>query len=282
MLPTRDLHLLASLDLAALTAEQLLALSQTFNIPFSSERRVRERLHLLRKAGLVRSFPYAALDRGPVLYHVLTLAGHRLLHGPEAALPSKRAYSPIAVGYQRHAYALSEFVVHTVVSAHRSQVAFGGYYRENAFRIPVGAETIYPDAAFQLLPPVGPDLGFLVEIDNCTERVRSAGDLNSWERKIRLYDAFQDRCAKRFRVLIVTTRSTPRLGRILTLAGSLQKNRNRHLFYGVALPDYLAATDALRAPIFHDHQGEAVSLVPCHAALPIARPLPVIVASAVA
>lgn len=277
MLPPRDLQLLASLDLAALTAEQLLTLSQTFETPFSSERRIRERLHLLRKAGLVRSFPYAALERGPVLYYVLTLAGHRLLHGPEATLPSKRACSPISVGHQRHAFALSEFVVHTVAAAHRAQVGFGGYYRENACRIPVGSEILYPDAAFQLLPPFGPELGFLVEIDNCTERIRSAGDLDSWHRKIRLYDAFQDRCARRFRVLVVTTRQTPRLDRILTLAGSLQMNPARRLFYGVALPDFLAAADALRQPIFRDHRGESASLVPQQRSLPTGRATPAIV-----
>lgn len=278
LLPARDLHVLASLDLCPLTAAQLLKLSSTFEKPFTSERRVRERLQRLRAAGLVRSFPYAGVS--PVHCYCLTLNGHRLLKGSDAPLPAKRSFSPIAIGHQHHAYCLAEFVVHTLVAARVASVGFGGYYRENSFRLPVAGSVLQPDCAFQLLPPGGPDLGFVVELDNCTERLTSPRDVDSWERKLRLYDAFQDRCATRFRVLIVMSRSSARLAHILALAAKIQRNPQRSLFYGIALPDYLRRHDPLGQACFLDHRGQAVRLLPQRAPLPTALPPPLVVSLA--
>ena len=126
----------------------------------------------------------------------------------------------------------------------------------------VGEELLWPDCAFQLQKPAALDLGFLVEIDNCSERLRSTKDTDSWERKIVLYDRYQDSCQRRFRVLIVCTRSTERLEHILHLAAQKQRNPLRSLFYGIALPDYLAQQAPLSSPCFRDHRGAAVSLLP--------------------
>ena len=48
-----------------------------------------------------------------------------------------------------------------------------------------------------------------VELDNGTERIQSDKDTDSWQRKVRLYEQFQDQTQPhRFRVLVLTTRSS--------------------------------------------------------------------------
>src|SRR5205823_14537684 len=131
-------------------------------------------------------------------------------------------------------------------------------------RLQIGEESLFPDCAFQLLPVPGSPFSFFVEIDNATERVRSDKDLDSWQRKIRLYEALQDRSADRFRVLVITTRSTERLRHILTAAGELAGNPHRSLFYGIHLPRYLQQADALTSPCFLDHRRRSVVLVHQH------------------
>ena len=122
---------------------------------------------------------------------------------------------------QHHTQCLADFVVQTAVAAHRSGVDFTGFYRENTLCLRVGDDCLYPDTAFQLVEPDGSEFGFFTEIDAGTERIASPKDVESWERKIRLYDRLQDQNPKRFRVLIVSTRSRERVRHILDLAGTL-------------------------------------------------------------
>ena len=70
-------------------------------------------------------------------------------------------------------------------------------------------------------------LSFFVELDNSTERIRSQKELESWERKIRFYDEYQYASGRRYRVLVVTTRSTERLSHILAAAAELVRNPRR-------------------------------------------------------
>ena len=82
------------------------------------------------------------------------------------------------------------------------------------------------------------------------------------ERKIRLYDQFQDTCPNRFRVLFVTTRSADRLDHILAAAGKLVRNPRRSLVYGATLSELMGHTDPILTPCFRDHRREALSLIP--------------------
>jgi hypothetical protein len=248
----RDLEILTALDHCPLTAPQLLKWSQTFAAPFTAERRVRERLQCLCDAAWVRPSQYATAGRGAPNYYLLTPLGYRLLHGEEAAPPTKRAFLPVGLAKQHHTQSLADFVVHSVWASHRAKITFTGFYRENTLRLAVGEESLYPDCGFQLIVPGGPELGYLVEIDAGTERIRSPKDL----------DRFQDSCPKRFRVLVVSTRSRERVGHILDAAATLVRNPRRSLFYGISLPAYLAQAEALTARCFRDHRGEAVALVP--------------------
>ncbi len=273
LVTVRDLDVLAALDYCPLTAAQLLKFSRTLPEPFTDDRRVRERLQLLTKSGRVRCRQYTGVGRSAVNYYTLSRIGHALLHGPDAAPPSKRAFGAVAPGHEHHTHCLAEFIVHAAVSAHEAGVTLDGFCRENSVCLAVDGACLYPDCAFQLLPSSGTALNFFVELDNCTERLRSAKDTDSWERKIRLYDAFQDRCPKRFRVLVVTTRAAERLGRILALAAGMQRNPQRGLFYGIPLPHFLGVAEALTSPCFLDHRLRPVSLIPSSLAILPAEPV---------
>lgn len=261
----RDYDLLAALDRCPFTARQLVKLSATFAYPFTSERKARQRLQVLCGSGRVRRGRYLAIaDRGAGApsYYFLSPQGHRILHGPEAMPPCKRAFRPIGIAHQHHSHSLAEFVAHAAVCAGRANLAVSGFCRENSVCLQVGDETLYPDCAFQILPLASDELSFFVEIDNSSERIRSEKSLDSWQRKIRLYDAYQDRCTKRFRVLVVTTRSHERLRHILDAAAEMTRNAQRSLFYGIHLADFLTQPDALRASCFRDHNRRAVALIP--------------------
>ena len=258
----RDLEIFTALDHTPLTATQLLKLSEIFARPFTSERRVRERLQTLCDAGRVRRWQYATAEHGVPNYYTLTRLGYQILYGEQATPPTKRYFGPVAIANQHHTQSLAEFIVHTRLAAHRTGVTFTSFYRENALRLVVGDEMLYPDCAFQLVRSDGQELSFMVELDNSTERIRSDKDLDSWQRKIRLYDRLQDDCPKRFRVLVVTTRSMERLTHILAAAAELVRNSKRSLFYGIHLDKYRSESAALTATCFLDHRGRHVALVP--------------------
>jgi hypothetical protein len=262
LLTPRDLEVLAALDHCPLTAAQLLKFSHTFALPFTGERRVRERLQVLAECGRVRRWLYATAGRGALNYYTLSRLGYALLHGADAPVPGKRAFAAIGLARQFHARALADVIVHTAVSAHRAGLQFTGFCRENALPLTVGQDTLYPDCAFQLVTPAGRTFAFYVELDNSTERIRSAKDADSWERKVRLYDRLQDKTRTRFRLLVVATRSAERLANLLSAAAEVLRNSQRALVYGVTLCDYLAAQDPISTPCFRDHAGRLVSLLP--------------------
>ncbi len=258
----RDFEILTALDRTPLTVAQLLKLSQTFKGPFTNERYLRRRMQDLAASGFVRAFQYATTGNGAPNYYRLTLTGYRLLHGPKAYPPVKRAFSEVGLSHQHHTNALADFIVHTTISAHAQRIELASFYRENTLRIRVGEDVVLPDCAFELILPSGYQFNFLVELDNGTERIRSDKDTERWDRKLRLYDAIQDQANSRFRVLIVTTRSVKRLRRIMDTAADLASNPSRRLFYGVHLPYYLKQEDAVTSRCFLDHNWRNVALIP--------------------
>jgi len=264
-LTDRDLDVLLAIDRCPLTVLQLLKLSRTFaDQPFTSLRSVQDRLQKLRDAGWVRRWPYATASRGSSPdYYKTTLLGFHLLYGESAMPPSKRHFAEVSIANHHHTHSLAEFIVHAITSAHRRGIRIARFYRENTLRLRVGEETFSPDSAFELHTPAGLQLNFLVELDNGTERIRSAKDTESWQRKIRLYDQLQDaNYPHRFRVLVVTTRSPDRFRSILSLAAEKTANPRRSLFYGIHLDEFLAEADAVCRPCFHNHHKAPVALVP--------------------
>jgi hypothetical protein len=261
ILTGRDLDILLALDHGPMTAQQILRISQTFPRPFPDEKRVRERMNVLHDAGQVRRFAYATTGRGSLHYFTLSPLGYKLLYGPDAEAPSRRYFDTVAVARQHHTRCLADFIVHTIVAAYFAGIEFTSFYRENTLRLEVGAESIYPDCAFLLRTRDERDFGFIVELDNGTERVRSPKDADCWDRKIRLYETLQDCSPKRFRVLVVATARRDRLDHILATAAALAPNPKRRLFYGIQLDRFLQVPDALRLPCFTDHWGHDVALI---------------------
>jgi hypothetical protein len=275
LLTARDIEILAALDYCPLTASQVVKLSQTFTLPFRSEQRARRRLLQLCDAGRVQRWQYATAGQGAPNYYTLSRLGYRLLHGDDAVPPTRRMLDPVGISRQHHTQSLADFVVHTAVAAHRRGLAFTGFCRENTLKLTVGGESLFPDCAFQLIEPGGMALRFMVEIDAGSERIHSSKDTESWERKLRFYDRYQDNSPERFRVLILTTRSEERASRILDAAARLVTNPHRSLFYACSLPAYLGQADTLGAPCFRDHRGKDIALVPARQPpSPASSPLP--------
>ena len=224
----------------------------------------RERLQALGAAGWVRSAHYATIVQGAApKYYFLTATGFALLHGPDVTPASKRAFAPLPVIRHRHSRALADFVVQLYVAAHGTNLHVENYYAENLLRLTVDGESLCPDGAFEIRTPDGKQYNFVVEVDCSTERVVSTRDVDSWQRKIRLYDRLQDlNHPHRFRVLVLCTGGQERLRRILTTAATLCRNPQRTLLYGSTLAEFVAHADALRTEIFCDHLQRAVALVP--------------------
>lgn len=262
ILTGRDLEVLQALDRTPLTAGQLLTLSRTFAHSFGSERMVRERLAALGAAGWVQAGRYATIGAGAGLnYYQLSRIGFRILYGERAVPPTKRYFAPVSLPRQHHTRALADFIVHTIVAAHGAGVAFTDFYRENTLKLTVGQECLYPDCAFQLVLPDGRAFNYLVELDNHSEQIRSTKDADSWQKKARLYDDLQSSAPNRFRVLVVTTRSGPRLKTILALAAAHAGNPQRSVLIGTPLAAYLTEPMPLAAPIFLDHHLRSIRLL---------------------
>src|SRR4051794_17169552 len=116
LITPRDLDLLDALDRCPLTARQLLKLSITFVMPFTTERKIRARLQHLAESGRVHRWPYAIAGRGAPHYYMLTRPGFRLLHGADAEPGGKRPFGPIGIAHQQHTFAIAKFLVHLAVA----------------------------------------------------------------------------------------------------------------------------------------------------------------------
>ena len=266
----RDIDILRALERSPLTVRQLLKLSETFAYPFTTERRAQERLRQLCAAGRLRRWFYATARQAAVSYFTLTPAGFQILHGPDARLPSRSCFGPVGIARQRHAHSLAEFLVHLIVATHRAQITIGHFHRENALCLRVGDETLYPDGAFELSAPGSGPFRFFVEMDNNSEKIRGTFSLDTWQRKIAIYERHQNACPERFRVLAVTTAGNERVANILDCARALARNPRRSLVYGITLTAFLPESEPLQIPCFRDHVGRDVSLLP---PLPIGLPV---------
>lgn len=263
----RDLDILAALERFPLTSLQLLKLSKTFARPFTDERRVRERLHALVTAKRIRQYRYAIAGPGAPAYYLLSPEGYALLRGPDAPLPTKRAFHELSVSRQAHAFYLAEFLVHFMVQALNREHRLLEYEREHLCILLSGGDAIHPDAGFQLRLRSGAYFRYYLEIDNSTERVRSTAVRDAWQRKVQLYEKYAETYEERFRVLVVTTKSEDRLRHILRVSNQLLTNKQKSLVCGVFLPTFLSTQNSLETPCFLDHHERKVPLI-----LPIRYP----------
>lgn len=264
----RDLELLAAIDFHPLTAEQLLRLSGTFHEPFTQLRLLQRRLKRLSDAGFVRSRPFATTTGASPHYFKLTRMGFRALHGDQEPVPTRRFFEEIAPGHHHHTRCLGDFLVHTLVHAGLCGATLRNFTRENDVRIEADGLTLFPDCTFQLALPSGQVFRYLVELDNGSERIRSAINTESIERKIRGYDAYQSRFDAldplRPVVLFITTRSSERTRHILDAARQSMNNPNRTVFLAAELRTFLNATDPLRDVCLTDNRDRKRGLLPAN------------------
>ncbi len=162
----------------------------------------------------MRRWLYATAGRGALSYYTLAPLGYRLLHGPDSAFPARGHFGPVGIARQAHTQALADAIVHLFVGASRAGISVETFWRENALRLSIASECLYPDAAFQVPGPDG-RFAFFVELDNRTETVCIGASLDSWGRKVRFYEKYQDAQADRFRVLLITTGGPERLSHML-------------------------------------------------------------------
>jgi hypothetical protein len=287
-LSARDRDLLLLLDRTPVTPPLIVKASRTFDgEPFHNERRARERLQQLTKAGLIRSWSLGQAGGGVSKYYKLTRAGFAALHSDDTELPPRSYFEEIPVSRMEHTHLLANVIVHTLVAAHERRVQITNFHRENALTLEVGQFSQQPDFHAQLCTG-GKTFNVLFEIDRSTESVDSFFE-QSIRQKLLGYEAYQDMVWQQwkdggksgprpyFRLAFLTV-SISRAYHILTLAHNLARNPRRRLCYAATHDSYLASSDAVREPLFLDHHGRWQALVNLHPTSHFLRepvPLPV-------
>ena len=281
ILSQRDLSLLRLLSWTPATTALVLRASTAFDgDPFLDERRVRERLQTLAKAGLVRAWS-AALPRGGLQnYYKLSVAGYQAVAGVDADLPPRTIFAEISPSLFEHTMRLAESIVETVRACAQQRITIVRVFRENELTFTAGREQVQPDCFFRL-QSAGKPFNFAFEVDQSTESLDSFAS-NSIRTKLRIYDAYQERTLEdwraygkawerpRYRVVFLT-RTVERAYHILALAKRITSNPSRRLVYATTLDAYLSESDPLRSALFLDHDGCWRPLIDHHPSASVLR-----------
>lgn len=267
----RDQQIHEALTLTPLDTQQLLKLSETFMQPFSSARKLRERMQEHAGAGWVRTFAYATTTVGAVNYYKLTPAGYRMLHGPEAVLPKESAFRDVSPALQRHTRHLADIIVHTIYHAHVGGIRIHNQIGENRLTLALGDRQQKPDYSFRLAAG-GEVFTYYDELDESTEPIASTKQRESLEAKIRFHEDYQNATGERYRVRVIFSKATARFTQFLALARQ-HATRQRMIFLAMLLDDYMKHGSPLTSPMFVDHRNRLQSLVPA-AAPPYQNRLP--------
>lgn len=262
-LTERDEILLQAIDRHPLTAEQLLRTSVGFPQPFSQLRLLQRRLKKLADGGLLKSFPYALLTGGAPRYYKLTRRGFHAINGEQAIPPTRRHFEAISPARHVHTHGLGEFLVCISVALSRRKFRWSKFARENSVKIETELGVAFPDCAFQIQNSQS-NYNYFVEFDTGSERIRSTQDVESIERKLRIYDAYQLRYKAldpRRPVVVFVTKSPERLSHILQAAQEVLKNPRRTVIVGTTLKRCLLASDPLSEG-FQDNRGRSRGLLP--------------------
>jgi hypothetical protein len=256
----RDQQIHESLALTPLDSRQLLKLSETFDPPFTSDRKLRERMQQHTEAGWAHTFAYATTSPGVLKYYRLSALGYQLLHGPDALLPGRAAFNEVSLALQRHTQHLADVIVQTNVHAKRLGLTIAQQRGENQLPLSLGDWIQKPDYSFCLHTRDG-TLTFYDEIDESTEPITSTKQRESLEAKIRFHEEYQNATGERYKVRVIFAKASPRMAQFLNLARKHAKQQRR-IFYAVLLENYLGHGAPLTAPIFTDHFHRPQPLVP--------------------
>ncbi len=256
----RDQQLHEALALTPLDTQQLLKLSQTFNQPFTSDRKLRERMQEHTAAGWVRKFTYATTTAGKLNYYKLTPVGYRLLKGPDAALPKSSFFQEVSPALQRHTQHLAHVLVQTKLHAKRMGIPIIDQRGENQLSLTLGDRVLKPDHSFTLVTRDGA-FTYYDELDEGTEPISSTKQRESLEARIRFHEDYQNATGERYRVRVIFAKVSIRMTQFLSLART-HATRQRSIFYAVFLEDYLKHGSPLTSPMFLDHFNRLQSVIP--------------------
>lgn len=261
----RDQQLHEALAVSPLDTQQLLKMSQTFDQPFTSDRKLRQRMLDHAAAGWVNVFTYATTTSGKLNYYKLSADGYRLLNGPHAPLPKSSYFHEVSPALQRHTRHLAEVIVQTNVHARRLGIPILDQVGENQHFLSLGGRSQKPDYSFRLATCEG-NYTYYDELDESTEPITSTKQRESLQNKIRFHEDYQDATGERYRVRMIFAKTTARLAQFLTLARSYG-TRQRCIFYAAFLDDYLKHDSPLTGPLFLDHFNRLRSLAPAAASV---------------
>jgi hypothetical protein len=256
----RDQQIHEALALTPLDTRQLLKMSETFDQPFTTDRKLRQRLQEHADAGWVHTFVYPTASPGALHYYKLSPLGYRMLHGPEAPLPKRAAFQEVSPALQRHTRHLADVIVQTAVHAKRLGVRILDRAGENHRTLVLGDRSQKPDHSFRLETRDGV-YTYYDELDEATEPIASTKQRESLEAKIRFHEDYQNATGERYRVRVIFVKTSVRMVQFLSLARR-HATKQRRIFYAVFLEDYLKHGSPLTAPIFVDHFRQLASLVP--------------------
>lgn len=271
MLSDRDFELLRFLEITPATAAQIRKLSATFSgRPFRDERRVRERMQTLGRAGYTKTCSLSLQTGGAARYYRITALGYRTIYPDKSQSIPRSVYADLAPSRFQHTMTAADVIVHVLVSSHKRRVKVLQCHGDHQLTLEVGEYRQQPDCHFQL-EYSGNLFNLLFEIDNGTEPIDSRRE-HSIRTKILGYEAYSDwvlsiwkQAGKphprpAFRVVFLTTTNT-RANHILYMAQTLASNKDRRIVYASTQDVFLGEPDAVVAPIFNDHHGHWQSLV---------------------
>jgi hypothetical protein len=259
----RDQQIHEALALTALDTQQLLRVSGTFDQPFTTDRKLRERMQQHTAAGWVRIFTYATTTAGKLNYYKLTAEGYRLLRGRDETLPKNSFFHEVSPSLQRHTRHLADVIVQTKLHAKRMGIRILDQRGENQLPLTLGDRTLKPDHSFRLLSRDGA-YTYYDELDEATEPIASTKQRESLEAKIRFHEDYQNATGERYRVRMIFAKTSVRMVQFLSLARK-HAARQRSIFYAVFLADYLKHGSPLTSPMFVDHFNRLHSMVPSSA-----------------
>jgi hypothetical protein len=259
----RDRQIHEALRLVPLDTQQLLRLSETFERPFTSARKVRERMQQHQAAGWTTTYTYATTGPGQLNYYRLTRAGYQLLSGPRAVLPKRSFFAEVSPALQRHTRHLADVIMHTNVAAYRLGVRILDQLGDSQLVLTLGERSQKPDYSFRLATRDG-IYTYYDELDESTEPVASTRQRESLEAKIRFHEDYQNATGQRYRVRMIFARASVRMYQFLKLARQ-NATRQRAIFYAVLLDDYLKSPQPLTSPLFLDHFNRLRPLLPASA-----------------
>lgn len=270
-LSQRDFALLRFLEMTPATATQIKKASVTFPAgSFRDERRVRERMQSLTRAGFTKTMSASLIGGGSSNYFRLTHPGYRAIHPESDQSPSKNAITEIAPSRFQHTMVTADLIVHMLVACHHTQVRILQYQGDGRLTLQAGEYRQQPDCHFQL-EHSGRVSNILFEVDNATEPLHSYRE-QSIRTKILGYESYQDwviqlwknsgRIGSRpaFRVVFLT-KGAERANHMLWLAQSLARNKDRRLVYATTQDTFFGCPNAVTWPILNDHHGHWQALI---------------------